>query len=977
MTRRVSSPVFIGRKAELDRIEGLLAAAVCTGEGATVLISGEAGVGKTRFAAEITSRADVAGWTVLSGACDEFSAEARPFAALQEMSPAVREVLEREAPAELDRPGWRAIAQLSAGRATGELRPPTAGSVTHLVLDLFQRMARVRPLLVVIDDLHWADESSRLLFATLARGLQSAPALLVGCYRGNEVDRGHPLRPILAAVHHTGRPEQIDLQTFDREEASALAREITRSRRDEPDEIASLFERSGGNAFLLEELLATSAGALPLGVTDVVLARVDALGPDAIAVAEAASLDSSLPGAVLAAVAELPEERLEAATDLLAERGLLRIDSTGSTFRHALIREVIYGRIPAGHRTSLHRRAAEAFQRLDARKTGEAARHWHLADDPAQALAASVAAARGAYRIGAFPESADHYERALALWDTVPCPKEASGRSHATLVEQAATAMVNCRRQTRAAELIEGALDREGCTAEERATLYLGLGHAYRPAFEFQGWAKSRPAFRKAVECLDSSFTPAKRLEVLFLSAYEGAENYGMDSEALATLKEAEQLGAVATSPIDTLRLGLFRALVALVHGSPGAARLLDEARTISAPFPHLTVGQRLSILFGDHQWNATHGISRRDRLFEAGFSGIQGMEVEWMIARSLSRLGRWQEGLQRLTELTRIIGAEPVFATADLVACGWAAMMVRIGRVDDARSLVQRAAPLVVPAISCHSMGYATVRVELARLDRDRDASRLAVNTIIDDVQGHFIALSGEAVAFAIALEADFAFERPGADGEALALVDHWIARLESCLVEAPGRVRVDDFGTFLAQCHAERARLAGADTPEAWERIAETWEGRSLPYYAAYSHLRAASALLTIGLPAGKGARGRASAHLDAALATCREIGAVHLEADVERLRKVAGFRDARSRAITSQPSVVVPRPTLTARECDVLVLLARGDSNGRIAIVLGISVRTAGVHVSNIMHKLGATNRVEAAMRARNLGLLDRDR
>ena len=250
MTRRVRSPVFVGRKAELERIEGLLDAAARTGEGATILVSGEAGVGKTRFAAEITLRAEAAGWTVLSGACDEFSVEARPFAALQELSSAVRQALERDAPAELDQFAWRAIARLSVGSETEVTTPSTAGSVAQLALDLFKRMARVRPLLVVIDDLHWADESSRLLFGLLARGLQSAPAIVVGCYRGNEVDRGHSLRPILAAVHRAARPEQIALETFDRDEVAAFAAAITGSDVDLPGEADSYFERSGGNAFL-------------------------------------------------------------------------------------------------------------------------------------------------------------------------------------------------------------------------------------------------------------------------------------------------------------------------------------------------------------------------------------------------------------------------------------------------------------------------------------------------------------------------------------------------------------------------------------------------------------------------------------------------------------------------------------------------------------------------------------------------------
>ncbi len=218
-------------------------------------------------------------------------------------------------------------------------------------------------------------------------------------------------------------------------------------------------------------------------------------------------------------------------------------------------------------------------------------------------------------------------------------------------------------------------------------------------------------------------------------------------------------------------------ATVAIVYGRASAPRLAREVRRLFANYPQLTVGQRHAVLLGAHVWNAIEGKADRDRLFEAGFGAISGIQVEWMIARSLSRLGRWHEGLERLVNLAQHVGDEALVQTPDIIACGWGAMMAHTGRVSDARRWLEIAAPLTLPAIIPHSMGYAVVCVELARLERDRDAARLAVNRIIDDVQGHFIALSAEAVAFAIALEAYVSFGRRGTEQETLDLVDHWLA--------------------------------------------------------------------------------------------------------------------------------------------------------------------------------------------------------
>ena len=256
MAQRISSPIFVGREAELRRVAELRARAASDGHGETVLVTGEAGIGKSRFCAEVAGRARSECWAVLRGSCDEFGAEARPFAALADMVGEIESALREFLPEEFNRPPWEALDLLRspAAPAHSSSKP---GSIAHLTLDLFRRMAAQRPLLVLLDDLHWADESTCLLFSTLAQGLASSPALLIAAFRADEMRRGHPLRPFLGAVHRKGTPETMELVPFVASEARELAQLLGRDAN--LSNLDEIIARSGGNAFLLEELL----GRLP------------------------------------------------------------------------------------------------------------------------------------------------------------------------------------------------------------------------------------------------------------------------------------------------------------------------------------------------------------------------------------------------------------------------------------------------------------------------------------------------------------------------------------------------------------------------------------------------------------------------------------------------------------------------------------------------------------------------------------------
>ena len=366
------SPVLVGRREELARLEASFGRAAA-GEPSVVLLVGEAGVGKTRLVDELTARATAAGARVLAGGCVQLGGEGLPFVPIVD---ALRHLVRTTPPDELDvllGPARRDLARLlpeldpaAAGSASAD--PGATSRLFELLLGLVGRLAAAQPLVLVVEDVHWADRSTLDLLAFLARVLRADRVLVLATYRAEDVDRRHPLRGLLAELERQRNVDRVELARFDRQEVVQQLREIL----GEPpaaDVVDDVVRRSEGNAFLVEELLAareTAGGRLSPALRDVLLTRVEALSPATQQVLQAASATGRRVGhRLLGEVAGLPPGELgDALREAVAHHVLVvEGDDGGYAFRHALVAEAVYDDILPMERVRLHVACAEALER--------------------------------------------------------------------------------------------------------------------------------------------------------------------------------------------------------------------------------------------------------------------------------------------------------------------------------------------------------------------------------------------------------------------------------------------------------------------------------------------------------------------------------------------------------------------------------------------------------------------------------------
>ncbi|MBO0891777.1 MAG: AAA family ATPase, partial [Acidothermales bacterium] len=444
MPRIGSGIPLVARDAELRTLTDLLDR-VRAGDASAVLVGGEAGVGKSRLLAELSARAESDGIEVLAGGCVDAAEASLPYLPFAEMvgnlAATHPDVVDAHPALARLLPGAPLPATLSPGDRDLGQRQMFEG-----LYDALAEVARDQPVLLTLEDLHWADRSSLDLLTfllsdrprgSLAAGGGPARIGLVATFRSDELHRRHPLRPVLAELLRFPDVERLDLRPFDQATALAFVRALCgddATIRSE-QELRVLAARSEGNAFLAEELVSAGDDGLPVSVADVLLTRVERLSPSAQQLVRLASVSGRrVRHDRLRAATELSDDELDAALREAAAQHVLVPDGDGYVFRHALLREAVYADLMPGERTRWHAAYATTLRGdTSPGAAAELAYHAAASHDDQTALAAYVRAAREAGRLGAPAEALHNAEHALQLWPTVADAETVAGISEIVL----------------------------------------------------------------------------------------------------------------------------------------------------------------------------------------------------------------------------------------------------------------------------------------------------------------------------------------------------------------------------------------------------------------------------------------------------------------------------------------------------------------------------------------------------------------
>ncbi|WP_229054100.1 LuxR family transcriptional regulator [Aeromicrobium sp. Leaf350] len=955
-TERAPSTPLVGRRRELDQL--LAACGVTDVESRdVVLLGGDAGIGKTRLLRELSIRARDAGHRVLVGHCLDLGDSAlpyQPFAeALASLSDDEREDLGGRFPALGPLLPWSA-ANPGTGVERAELFASVVAALDSVAVD--------QPLLLVIEDAHWADASTRhLIRYVLAQGFHG-PVHLVVSYRADDLHRRHPLRQALAEWVRLPGARRLELEPLADADVAVLAQErVTGGLTN--DELRAVVQRAAGNAFFVEELLDAGGddhtAALPETLSDLLLVRLDRLDEPARRLVRAASVTDGREGfAALAAAAALTEDELDAALGSAVDHKVLRRTGTDDYgFRHALLGEALRDDLLPGERRRIHAAFLAALD--DTAPSATVARHALAAGDRETAFAATVRAAEAAGRVAGYDEAARHYEQALALIDAAP-----AGTDEVDLVIDAANALVTSGELLRALELLRDHLAQlpDDVGRDGHGRLLVAIGNTTYYA-NLDGDAEE--ASIEAARVVPDEVT-VLRAEVAALRSRTLAGRR-RDDEAAAwgeqALAIAEQIGAEAV--ISDAKSTLTRLMVRsgedpakaklafreLIDGSRASGHVLGELRGLhQMAFVHFNDGE-----LDEAEWAFAEAMRRAE---QTGWAwGPYGFDGRFFGALLAYIRGRWDEAL----ELCDVGPAAPSMMAAYL---GAIASLVAAGRGDLGqieRTLPMRSIWRHEVASSVHS---SAALIDLHGAAGDLAAARQTYDQLVElQTRAWDEPLFPGRVRLAALLAGQHAAAAPGLErSERAALLEH--ATELAASVEAV----VGDNATFgpegqawRRRAHAEVARLrwvCGVDASSAAELV-ELWRGVHAAFIALddpYESARSAARLAAVLLATGDDAE--ATALITSARAAAERLGARPLIDELDLLSPRAASTDV----------------VLTPREHEVLQQVALGHSNGEIGTRLFISTKTVSVHVSNILGKLGASSRAEAAAIARRRGLLD---
>lgn len=977
-----------GRVGELRAVSALVA-----GESAAagMVVLGEAGVGKSRLVATATAARDDV--LVLAGWCLPLSKGLPLLPVADLLRDCARVEDGRILSAALDR--CPAFVRDEVARQVPEVGDPTdylpvdadEGWRRHRLFDALQRLlaavARLRPAVVLIEDVQWADSATLdFLDYLFTPGHATGIPILLTCRTGEMPAQA--LTDWLERLQRNSRIDRVKLTPLTMAETAAQIELLSGSRpsRELADRV---YARSEGNPFFTEQLVAAGAAAtLPPGLTSLLLSRVERLTGTARDVLEALAVATRpMDEASVARSCERPESEVHDALRDLQSRRLVRRSAQGEghELRHALLAEAVSDDLLPSRRRELHARVADLLaEGNNAAPAAAVAEHYRAADRPVDELRWLLRAARHADGVSAAREASQQWQRAIELWRGDP--GRAAGIDEfdpAQLYLRAATATETAGDGATGAALIEEAVSRfaDDCDDATKVSLYRAAGHfrsidsrpaglaalrvaieagdripptndyvramrAYVNILQNEGWLDEQEAM--IAKGLDAARRVGDRAQekLLLVDLAWARMSAGDVDEATAEVEATRRLVLTPADPVLEVKAGVGQTEVLLKLGE------LERVAEIGTPLIHDAADReyadsyRMHILCGNVCESLVElgQVDRAAALIDPFTQGVPNRDSRWLYAFRAdidTRRGRF--------EAARAYWAA---SHADHLSVANVELRTELMALRTQSALwLAEPDPVIADAMP--------VLHQISRTDRVRFGGHLFVfvlQAITDQVES----------ARAVSDDAQLRSALEGAERlrqvRESASADPFAARA------AP--VTCSAFGLTWA---AEWSRLRGSPDTAAWERAASAWDSITRPHRAAYARWRQAEALL-----AQPGARAPATEVLQAAATqAAQHVPLTRAIGDLARRARI----ELTDRAATVTREVPRGRTFgLTDRELAVLRLLVDGKTNPEIAAALFMSPKTASVHVTHILRKLDVTSRVQAAALAERVGLLHAD-
>jgi DNA-binding CsgD family transcriptional regulator len=1000
----MAGPVaFVGREGELSRLLEAL-----DGRVRLVLVVGDAGVGKTRFAEEGMVRAAAAGLVMMRGECLPL-ADTLPLlpvvAALGELGRLydgrLLEAALHAAPGYVRGEVGRLLPRLGrgsgpglGGRSGGWRRERLFSALAELLDAVAQESGS--GLGLVIEDVHWADSATLDCLTFLARAVRLGGVTVVATCRSDEAPLAAHVAGWLAHARGGGTKE-VRLGPLSRAEVAEQVAALA-GRPVPPRVVDELYVRAEGNPFFTEQLAAAvladapggglgAPAGLPVPLAELLAARADRCGGDAGAVLAALAVAGRpLPEDLLSGVSGLDVEVVRRGLRELAAARLLGDDTSGGVHRprHALLAEAVAAALLPGERAVLHERTARALQAsVDDSLAAEAAGHWQAAGRAAEELPTRVAAAEEAERVFVFAQAAVHWERAIELFQTVPSAAHPTSVNLPSLYLRAIGALQ-----------VAGDTQRAGILAEDAYRRFASHSDAATAAEICH-----RAGYLRGIHAPDAGLPLMEEALRLFERAPPSAEH------AEALLEYADVFLLIGFGRREDSRAALNQAL--------GIA----EAASATAVIPRVLGLLALHAFLGGQVAEGFATLHRARAVAEAAGDSEAPVWLAVHESDALAQVGDLESGAQvalRGLRAARKAGLDAWLPTMQLAALA-AEELLCLGRTDKAAALIE---PMTTgpPGPDDWLVHHFRAQIDLLRGDIEAATCRLQQ---ITGLRGHFfsgvlgrdaaqraaeVALwagrpgdalqqvreglgrfgfhapelmldCGELLATGMRACADLAQQARARRDEEAGRAAHaaasdlavWADRMAG--VPFTDHPWVADIPANRATWEAERSRLIGASDPALWGGVAKAWQGLGWPHRAGYAMWRQAEAQLDAGqaVTAAATALRAASRAADGHAPLVTQIRLLAERARIPiQARPSTGSKD-RPRAEMTSPY------GLTERELVVLRLLAAGRTNPQIGAELFISRTTARVHVSNILRKLGVTSRVQAAAVAERAALL----